>query len=53
MSADIFALLVKSTGQTLYMVAVAGLIGSLFGIPLGVFLATSGRGELFAAPSVN
>jgi D-methionine transport system permease protein len=53
MSADIFALLVKSTGQTLYMVAVAGLIGSLFGIPLGVFLATSGRGELFPAPSVN
>ncbi|UGX86648.1 methionine ABC transporter permease [Phyllobacterium meliloti] len=53
MSADIFALLVKSTGQTLYMVAIAGLIGSLFGIPLGVFLATSERGELFAAPSTN
>ena len=53
MSADIVALIVKATGQTLYMVAVAGLIGSLLGIPLGVFLATSGRGELFAAPWVN
>jgi D-methionine transport system permease protein len=53
MSADILALLLKATGQTLYMVAVAGLIGSLFGIPLGVFLATSGRGELFPAPWVN
>ncbi|QND53699.1 ABC transporter permease [Phyllobacterium sp. 628] len=53
MSADIFALLLKSTGQTLYMVAVAGLIGSLFGIPLGVFLANSGKRELFAAPATN
>ena len=53
MSADILALLLKATGQTLYMVAVAGLVGSLFGIPLGVFLATSGKGELFPAPSVN
>ncbi len=53
MSADILALLVKATGQTLYMVVVAGLVGSLFGIPLGVFLATSGKGELFPAPSVN
>ncbi|MGH6858866.1 MAG: methionine ABC transporter permease [Phyllobacterium sp.] len=53
MSADILALLVKATGQTLYMVAVAGLVGSLFGIPLGVFLAISEKGELFPAPSVN
>ena len=35
------------------MVAVAGGLGTLFGLPLGVFLATSGRGELFAAPTFN
>lgn len=53
MSPDILALIVKATGQTIHMVVVAGVIGSLLGIPLGVFLATSGKGELFAAPMTN
>jgi D-methionine transport system permease protein len=35
------------------MVAVAALLATAFGLPLGVFLATSGKGELFAAPWVN
>jgi D-methionine transport system permease protein len=46
-------LIANSTGETLYMVAVAALIATAFGLPLGVFLATSGKGELFAAPWVN
>jgi len=46
-------LIASSTGETLYMVAVSALIATLFGLPLGVFLATSGKGELFAAPWVN
>jgi D-methionine transport system permease protein len=53
MSPDIVWLIVRATGQTLHMVSVAALIGSLIGIPLGVFLATSGRGELFHAPITN
>lgn len=53
MSPDIAWLIVRATGQTLHMVSVAALIGSLIGIPLGVFLATSGRGELFHAPVTN
>lgn len=53
MSPDILALIIKATGQTIHMVVVAGVIGSLLGIPLGVFLATSGKGELFAAPMTN
>lgn len=53
MSTDILWLIVKATGQTLHMVALATVIGSLVGLPLGVFLATSGRGELFAAPAAN
>jgi D-methionine transport system permease protein len=53
MSPEIAWLIVRATGQTLHMVAVAALIGSALGIPLGVFLATSGKGELFAAPFAN
>jgi D-methionine transport system permease protein len=32
---------------------VSGLIGSLLGLPIGIFLATSGKGELFEAPMTN
>ena len=46
-------LIVAATGETLLMVAVAASIATLLGLPLGVFLATSGRGELFAAPWAN
>jgi D-methionine transport system permease protein len=52
-SPQILNLLFNSIGQTLYMVGVAGLIGTAIGLPLGVFLATSRQGELFAAPWVN
>ena len=45
--------LILATGQTLFMVGTAGALGALFGAPLGIFLATSGRGELFAAPLAN
>ena len=53
MSPEMIWLIIRATGQTLHMVAVAAVIGSLIGIPLGVFLATSGKGELFAAPAIN
>ncbi|HYY84673.1 MAG TPA: methionine ABC transporter permease, partial [Beijerinckiaceae bacterium] len=53
MSPEMIRLIANSTGETLYMVAVAALIATAFGLPLGVFLATSGKGELFAAPWVN
>ncbi|RAI44118.1 methionine ABC transporter permease [Rhodoplanes roseus] len=53
MSPELINLVVAATGETLYMVAVAGLLGTLLGLPLGVFLATSQRGELFSAPLVN
>ena len=49
----LFGLLWKSLLQTLHMVAVSGLVGSLIGLPIGVFLATSGKGELFPAPKLN
>ena len=53
MSPEIARLLADATWQTLYMVTVAGLAGTLLGLPLGVFLATSGKGELFQAVAVN
>ena len=53
MSPEMIRLIASATGETLMMVAVAAIIGTLFGLPLGVFLATSGKGELFAAPWVN
>ena len=53
MSPEIIRLIAEATGDTLLMVAVAAGLGTVFGLPLGVFLATSGRGELFAAPHAN
>lgn len=53
MSPELLRLIWSATLDSLYMVAVSGLIGTLIGAPLGVFLATSGRGELFAAPILN
>lgn len=53
MSPELIRLIVDATLDTLYMVAVAGSLGVLFGLPLGVFLATSKSGELFAAPWAN
>jgi len=46
-------LIIDATRQTLYMVAVSGIVGTIVGLPLGVFLATSRKGELFAAPLAN
>jgi D-methionine transport system permease protein len=53
MSPEMIRLIANSTGETLYMVAVSALIATALGLPLGVFLATSGKGELFAAPWLN
>jgi len=53
MSQQIFALLVNATIETLYMVGLAGLLGTLAGLPLGVLLATTGRGELLQNLAFN
>lgn len=52
-SPQILALIGQATLDTLQMVAIAAGLGTVLGLPLGVFLATSKRGELFAAPIVN
>ncbi len=53
MSPELARLVWNATLDSLYMVAVSGLLGTLFGAPLGMFLATSAKGELFSAPLAN
>ena len=53
MSAELIGLLWEATLQTLYMVAASTVLGTAFGLPLGVFLATSQRGELLSSPCLN
>lgn len=53
MSPEIVRLIVDATVDTLLMVGIAAGLGTLIGLPLGVFLATSREGELFAAPWLN
>jgi D-methionine transport system permease protein len=53
MSRDLINLIIEATGESLFMVAVAASLGTLFGLPIGIFLATSRKGELFAAPAAN
>lgn len=53
MSPELINLIIQATFESLYMVGIAALLGTAFGLPLGVFLATSRKGELFAAPIVN
>jgi D-methionine transport system permease protein len=53
MSPEMIQLIASSTLDTLVMVGLSGLLGTLFGLPLGIFLATSRANELFAAPAAN
>ena len=46
LSPQIIDLLIKGLLDTLHMVAVSGAIGTLIGLPIGVMLAVTGRGEL-------
>lgn len=50
---NIFALLFDAARETLWMTAAAGSIAALIGLPLGVLLAVTGRGELLPAPAFN
>lgn len=46
-------LIIEPFLQTALMVGIATLIATAVGLPLGIFLATSQRGEMFAAPMTN
>jgi D-methionine transport system permease protein len=53
MSPELLQMIGWSTLDTLMMVGLSGLFGTLIGLPLGIFLATSGANELFPAPAAN
>ncbi|WPC73341.1 methionine ABC transporter permease [Vibrio porteresiae] len=46
-------LILKATWQTIYMVAVAGIVGFAIGIPLGVVLHTTKKDGLLENPALN
>ena len=53
MSPEIFSLLIESLGETLYMVAVSMICASILGIPLGILLVVTEKGEILACPAIN
>ena len=53
MSADMLPLLAKALGETVYMVVVSMIVASLIGIPLGVLLATTAKGQILECMPVN
>jgi D-methionine transport system permease protein len=50
---EIFQLVLTATGETLYMVLLAGLFTLLIGLPLGVLLFISRQGGLYPMPRLN
>ena len=53
MSADMLPLLTKALGETIYMVVVSMIVASLIGIPLGVLLATTAKGQILECMPLN
>ena len=53
MSEEIISLLTKALGETVYMVAVSMAIASLIGIPLGVLLYTTDKGQVLENLPLN
>ena len=53
MSSDMLPLLTKALGATIYMVAVSMAIATVLGIPLGVLLHTTSKGQILESPALN
>ena len=53
MSADMMPLLTKAFGETVYMVVVSMIIATIVGVPLGVLLHTTSKGQILESPAVN
>ena len=53
MSNDMIPLLTKALGETVYMVAVSMAIASALGIPLGVLLYATDKGQIPDSPNLN
>lgn len=53
MSGDMIPLLTKALGETVYMVVVSMAIATVFGIPLGVLLHTTSKGQILENLMLN
>lgn len=53
MSADMIPLLTKALGETVYMVVVSMIIATIIGVPLGVLLHTTSKGQILESLAVN
>ncbi|WP_433924987.1 methionine ABC transporter permease [Vreelandella sp. 21] len=53
MSSAMFDLILQATLDTLYMVAISGVIATLLGLPLGVMLYVTRPGQILAMPALN
>ena len=53
MSEDMLLLLGKALGETVYMVAVSMAIATVMGVPLGVLLHTTSKGQILESPLLN
>lgn len=53
MSAELWKLLGESLWETIYMVVVSGTVSALLGIPLGVLLYVTRRGQILARPKLH
>lgn len=53
MSAEILPLLTKALGETIYMVAVSMAVASIIGIPLGVLLFVTDKGQILENKILN
>ncbi len=52
-SAELLELFVSSLGETIIMVGISGLLGSIIGIPLGVYLRLTDRGGVLDKRKTN
>ena len=53
MSASLLDLLLPALGQTIYMVVVSMLVATLIGVPLGVLLHTTAKGQILENAALN
>lgn len=53
MSVDMIPLLTKALGETVYMVVVSMIIATIIGVPLGVLLHTTSKGQILESLAVN
>lgn len=53
MSADMIPLLSKALGETVYMVVVSMIVATVIGVPLGVLLHTTSKGQILESLVLN